>query len=310
MGAPQNWADRQLPVGDDVFLDHVGIFTADLGAAGAQLSRLGFAVSPVNLQQNADAEGRLKPSGTSNRLAVLRRGFLEVLAATHDTPLGDQLKAALARYAGLHLIALSHADIPRQRERLVALGFAMQEVVNLRRHKQTAEGLREVRWSVLRPQPGVMPEGRVQFAYCHTPELTWPEPPAPLANAADGLTDILLCVEDRRAAADRFGRFAGRDPHDDGPFTVVPLDRGRLVFAGADIGPAIPNFILPNMPCMAGQALRCTDLERLRAVLARANIRPVADRGSFVCVDPGDALGSLLLFHDAAVASPWAAVIA
>ena len=55
MGAPQNWADRQLPVGDDVFLDHVGIFTADLGAAGAQLSRLGFAVSPVNLQQNADA---------------------------------------------------------------------------------------------------------------------------------------------------------------------------------------------------------------------------------------------------------------
>jgi hypothetical protein len=61
---------------------------------------------------------------------------------------------------------------------------------------------------------------------------------------------------------------------------------------------------------MAGQALRCTDLERLRAVLARANIRPVADRGSFVCVAPGDALGSLLLFHDAAVASPWAAVIA
>ena len=118
MGAPQTQADRQLPLGNDVFLDHVGYFTADLDAAGAQLERLGFAVSPINLQQNADASGRLKPSGTSNRLAVLRRGFLEVLAATHDTPLGDQLKAALARYAGLHLIALSHADIPRQRERL------------------------------------------------------------------------------------------------------------------------------------------------------------------------------------------------
>lgn len=306
MGAPQTQADRQLPLGNDVFLDHVGYFTADLDAAGAQLERLGFTVSPINLQQNADASGRLKPSGTSNRLAVLRRGFLEVLAATHDTPLGDQLKAALARYAGLHLIALSHADIPRQRERLMSLGFAMQEVVNLRRHKRTADGLREVRWSVLRPQPAVMPEGRVQFAYCHTPELTWPEPPTPLANGADALTDILLCVDDRRAAAERFGRFAGRDPIDEGRFTVVPLDRGRLVFADAAIEIAIPNFTLPNAPCMAGQALCCSDLDLLRGVLARANIRPLVDSGSVVCLAGADALGSLLLFHDAAARSPWA----
>ena len=48
---------------------------------------------------------------------------------------------------------------------------------------------------------GVMPEGRVQFAYCHTPDLTWPEPAPDLPNAADGLTDILLCVAGRREAA-------------------------------------------------------------------------------------------------------------
>jgi len=280
-------ADRQLPVGHEVFLDHVGYFTADLDAAGAQLARLGFAVSPVNLQQNADAQGNLKPSGTSNRLAVLRRGFLEILAATHDTPLGDQLKAALARYAGLHLIALSHADIPAERERLIAEGFAMQEVVNLRRHKQTAEGMREVRWSVLRPQAGVMPEGRVQFAYCHTPELTWNEAAPPLANAADGLSDILLIVRDRQEAAARFGRFAGRAPREEGSLSIVPLDRGRIVLAEPDFTSAISNFTLPNVPCMCGQALFCADLGLVRSILAEAGIRSLVDNDHVVCVVPG-----------------------
>ena len=303
-------ADRQLPVGHEVSLDHVGFFTGDLGAAGSQLERLGFAVSPVNLQQNADAEGRLKPSGTSNRLAVLRRGFLEVLAATHDTPLGDQLKGALKLYAGLHLIALSHADIPHERERLIAEGFAMQEVVNLRRHKQTAEGLREVRWSVLRPQAGVMSEGRVQFAYCHTPDLTWNEAAPPLANGADGLTDILLIVLNRHEAAARFGRFAGRAPREEGRLSIVPLDRGRIVLAEPGFTSAIPNFTLPNVPYMCGQALSCSDLARVREVVARAGIRPLVDNDHVVCVGPGDALGSLLLFHEASVASPWAALAA
>jgi hypothetical protein len=302
--------DRQLPVGGEVFLDHVGYFTADLDAAGAQLARLGFAVSPVNLQQNADAQGRLTPSGTSNRLAVLRRGFLEVLAATHDTPLGDQLKAALARYAGLHLIALSHADIPAERERLIAEGFAMQEVVNLRRHKQTAEGMREVRWSVLRPQAGVMPEGRVQFAYCHTPELTWNEAAPPLANAADGLSDILLIVRDRQEAAARFGRFAGRAPREEGSLSIVPLDRGRIVLAEPDFTSAISNFTLPNVPCMCGQALFCADLGLVRSILAEAGIRSLVDNDHVVCVGAGDALGSLLVFHAASVKSPWAALAA
>jgi hypothetical protein len=308
LSASQGRADRQLPVGNEVFLDHVGYFTADLDAAGARLERLGFAVSPVNLQQNADGQGRLQPSGTSNRLAVLRCGFLEVLAATHDTPLGDQLKAALARYAGLHLIALSHADIPAERERLIADGFAMQEVVNLRRHKEVAGTLREVRWSVLRPQPGVMPEGRVQFAYCHTPELTWNEQAPPLDNGAAGLGDILLIVADVHETAARFGRFAGRAPYVDGRFGIVPLDRGRIAFVGPDFASTIPNFKLPNIPCMIGQALHCTDLGHLRDVLDRAGIRPVVTNEHVVCVGAADALGSLMLFHEASVVSPWAAL--
>ena len=58
-----SWVDRQLPQGDEVFIDHVGYFVADLGAAGAQLERLGFRVSLTNMQTNADASGALELTG-------------------------------------------------------------------------------------------------------------------------------------------------------------------------------------------------------------------------------------------------------
>src|SRR5437868_9174594 len=122
------WTDRQLPERGEVFLDHVGYFVGDLDAAGSQLERLGFRVSLANVQTNTDASGALTPSGTSNRLARLKRGFIEMLAATHDTPLADQFNQAIARYSGLHLIALSAEDMRRERDRLEGMGFAMQEV--------------------------------------------------------------------------------------------------------------------------------------------------------------------------------------
>jgi Glyoxalase-like domain len=303
----ETWTDRQLPVGEEVFLDHVGLFVHDLEAAGQQLERLGFDVSPINLQQNADAAGTLRPSGTSNRLAVMRRGFLEILAATHDTPLAAQLRAGLARHQGIHLIALSHADVSAERARLAAAGFRMQRVVHLRRHRQMPDGLREVAWSVLRPEPGVMAEGRVQFAFCHTPELTWPDGVSGPENGADGLTDLLLCVEDRREAAARYGRYAGRPPANEGAFSVVALDRGRLVFTQPDDLPKIMPAP-PTIPFMAGQAVRSTSIAATRDALARRGVTPLFAAADLVCVGPADALGACLLFHPPSMSAPWSAL--
>ena len=301
--------DQQLPTGNEVFLDHDGYFVRDLEAAGTQLTRLGFNVSPINLQQNADAAGVLRPSGTSNRLASLRRGFIEVLAATHDTPLADQLKKAINRYEGLHLIALSHADIPGERERLIAVGFKMQEVVLLRRHKETPEGMHEVRWSVLRPEPGQMPEGRVQFAYCHTPDLTWTPGAAAPENGADALTDILLCVNDRKEVAARFARYAGRTAIERGERSVIELDRGSIVFIEPnDAAAMLPDFAAPTVPFMAGQALRSTDIATTAATLARHHVTPLFADDEMICVGPADAMGAYLLFHSGAVRDPWGAL--
>ena len=93
-----SWIDRQLPKGDDIFLDHVGFFVEDIEAVGAVLDRLGFTPTPVNIHYNSDEKGNLTKSGTANRLCTFEFGYIEVLGAVADTSLADQLKAALSRY--------------------------------------------------------------------------------------------------------------------------------------------------------------------------------------------------------------------
>lgn len=308
MAAPV-WIDAQLPQGDQVFLCHVGYYVADLAAAGATFERLGFQVSPINVLSHADAEGRQAPGGTSNRLVRLRRGFIELLAATHDTPIADQLKAALARYQGLHLISASHDDIPATRERLIAAGFRVTPMVNLRRPAKAPEGMREVGWSVQRLEPGEMAEGRVQFVKSHTPDLSWPADATVHENRADGLSDLLICVADRREAAVRFGRFTGRELVAGGGEAVLPLERGRIVIIEpGDAGRRLPGFAAPSLPYMAGIAVRTADIAATGDVLRGGGINARFQDDELICLGPDEVLGSYLLFHRPEIAEPWQAL--
>ena len=108
---PATDSDRRLPVGDEIFLDHVGHFVDDPESASRALARAGFAPTPVSIQVNPDpAGGAPRATGTGNVTAMLDRGYLEVLFKTADTPLGRELDAALGRYRGVHLSAFAVAD--------------------------------------------------------------------------------------------------------------------------------------------------------------------------------------------------------
>ncbi len=86
----------------------------------------------------------------------------------------------------------------------------MQDVVELKRRDRTLPGTPEVHFSVLRPQPGVMAEGRVQWVTPHTPDTVWRPDTITTENGAEGLTDMLLCVDDPAGTAARYGRYVGR----------------------------------------------------------------------------------------------------
>src|SRR5262249_28108628 len=97
--------DRQLPILEEVFLDHVGHFVRDPQSASRALARAGFAPTPVSIQVAPDPDGAPRPTGTGNVTAMFTRGYIEVLFKTADTPLSRELEVARARYPGVHLAA-------------------------------------------------------------------------------------------------------------------------------------------------------------------------------------------------------------
>src|SRR5450756_1573336 len=90
--------DRQLPVGEEIFLDHVGHFVIDPDAASEALLRAGFAVTPRSVQVNPDGEGGVRLTGTGNVTSMFRRGYIEILFKPADTALGREFNVALTRY--------------------------------------------------------------------------------------------------------------------------------------------------------------------------------------------------------------------
>src|SRR5262245_42204672 len=126
MHAARPEADRQLPLGEEIFLDHVGHFVRDPDAASRALARAGFAPTPMSIQVNPAPDGSERLTGTGNVTAMLARGYIEALFKTADTPLGREFETALARHAGVHLTAFAVADAAAAPRRLRGRGVRMQ----------------------------------------------------------------------------------------------------------------------------------------------------------------------------------------
>ena len=290
---------KQLPTGNELFLDHVGYFLADLEGAAARFERLGFTVSPVNIHYN-DADGELVRSGTANRLIVFEAGYIEALGQVADTPLGAELAAGVARYEGLHLIALAHGRV----EEHDAGGTDMRPTVFLRR---PLEDGRIVRATVRRATAEAMPEGRVQLLTHETPELIWLPGMDRHANAARALTGYLQIVADPEEATGRYARFAGRPARRSGSVFEIALDRGRFALAGPDaLGALLPDAAPPSLPFAAALGIESADLDRTRFLLANAGIT-IHGRPDRLLVPPAEGLGAWIDFHRAGAPPLWAA---
>lgn len=291
------WVDRQLPERDEVFLDHVGFFVENMDEAARRFERLGFSVSEQNTHFNANEAGELVPAGTVNRLITLRAGYLEVLAASSDTPLADQLRRSLQRYQGLHLIALGHADVAAIEPRIRAEGLELQPTVSLRRPIETPEGEATVGFTVLRTAPGVMAEGRVQYCQHLTPEHVWRSGMSDHANAAEALTEMLIVAQDVEETVRRYERFSLRPASHENGAAALELDRGRLLISSTDVAAGrLPGLRIPSLPYCAAVTLRSSDLDRTAQVLAANGVEPVKQLPGLLTIGPEDGLGAWIIF--------------
>lgn len=273
MEAAKSEADRQLPIADEIFLDHVGHFVPDPQAATRALLRAGFAPTPVSIQVNPAPDGTSRLTGTGNTTAMFARGYIEALFQTADTPLGRELAAGMARYPGVHLAAFAVADAAKAHRRLAGAGFRMQPLVEMQRPVDTGGAPGTAAFTLARVEPGEMPEGRIQILTHRTEPMVWQPRWLAHPNGALALTSILIVTGDVADAARRFARFTGRHPTATASGERVVLDRGQIDLVSVEtFTQRMPEIPIPSLPFMGAYGIKVASLAALAELLQRAGL--------------------------------------
>jgi hypothetical protein len=263
--------DRQLPLGEEIFLDHVGHFVPDREAASHAFMRCGFAPTPVSVQVNPD--GAL--TGTGNVCAMFARGYVEVLFKTAATPLAAELDISMARYPGVHLAAFAVADAAKAHARLGTTGFALRPLVHFQRPVGTEAGPATTAFTVARVERGAMAEGRIQILTHHTEDAVWQKRWLVHPNGARGLASVVIVVSDVEEAAARFVRFTGRPAMSARAGAVIALDRGRVeLVSRAAFESTLPEIRVAGLPFIGAYGIVVASLDAAEAFLSRAGLRP------------------------------------
>ena len=266
---------RQLPVGEEIFLDHVAHFVRDAHAATRALVRAGFAPTPVSIQVIPDAAGgEPRPTGTGNITAMLGEGYVEALFKTSDTALSGELDKAMRRYCGLHLVAFAVVDAQTAHRRLAAAGFRVRPLVHMQRPVATDSGSGTAAFTVARVEPGEMAEGRIQILTHHTQEMVWQPRWLSHPNRALALQGVVIAVENVQEAGRRYARFTGRQATAL-PFGLrIELDRGRLDLVSRErFEHMLPGLAIPSLPFIGGCEIRVASLAKLKESVDRAHLR-------------------------------------
>src|SRR6266446_1418685 len=153
-------------------LDHIGIAVPDVAAAASVYERLGFHLTALQQQAGPlEPDGPIVVWGSANRCAMLEDGYLEIIGIVDPALYDNQLGQFLARYHGMHIMALGVDDAEAQLTRLRKAGLAAPGVRPMQRKVAIPTGEALVRFK--RVPLADAPEGRIQLIEHLTPELMW-----------------------------------------------------------------------------------------------------------------------------------------
>jgi hypothetical protein len=277
--------DRQLPISEEIFLDHVGHFVRDPDAAAVAFARAGFAPTPKSAQVAPD--GGL--TGTGNVCAMLSRGYVEVLFKTADTPLGREFEAALARHSGLQLAAFAVADAVAWHHRLGEAGFRTRPLAPFSRPVGTENGTATAAFTVARVEPGEMAEGRIQMLTHHTEDAVWQPRWLTHPNGATGLASLVIAVADVDEAAARYARFCGRPATATKSGQCIQLDRGRIDLVTAQaFAAALPEIAIPSLPFIGAYGVMLSSIDQVEAILRAGGLSSRRVESSVIAPFPNE----------------------
>lgn len=199
-------------------LDHVGIVAPELAALAARFGALGFTVTP-----RADHEG----GRTGNHCVMLNGSYLE-LVSTLPGGTSATLARFLARYSGIHIMALRIDDETACVARLERAGFpGLRPTETSRVLDGTRPDSPMVGFVLVTPPDP--PEGRVHLIRHRTPDVLWQPATMVHANHVVRLAAVEMVVAEPAVTAAWFSRVAGRPvvPDPAGGF-ALPLPEGSV----------------------------------------------------------------------------------
>ena len=291
-------AAAQAPRPGKLSLDHAAHFVPDIAQAAPALESLGFTLTPFSAQSHRlEPGGPLVPAGTGNRCVMFKRGYVECLTPTGESQVANQLRNAIKRYTGIHLIAFGTSTPEADHARLVHERFAPLDPVALQRPIGTPAGEDTARFTVVRVPPDTMAEGRIQYCQHHTPELVWQPQWLKHANRAIALTAVILCMEDPAEAAARYSRFTGLKAIGEGDRWHLDTSRGRLLFRSPAVIRRVFNVEPATLPWIVGYALASHNMEVTRKHIAATGFAHGSlDAERFYVVPPAS-VGGIIVFE-------------
>ncbi|WP_214407926.1 VOC family protein [Pseudonocardia lacus] len=296
---------------------HVGHVVPDIEAASARYRRMGFHVPAPRFPVLATAGEGVRAVGAGNTHLSFGRNFVELVAPLgadvpdeHLVPLvvpdgarervavsiaatTARVRAALERFAGVHILVLQTSDVDAAAARLTGAGIGHGGVVRLTR--PAVDGGAPVPIALLEVDAGHSPEGRLALAE----ELG--ETGAEHPNGATELVGPVLCAPDAEldGHAERYARLLARPVREAGPTRVLDLGAGRVVLVGASaLDAVLPGERPPTLPAFVAFAVRVRDLAATRELLVGEGfpVRSAPDGAAFV---PAAAAGGCaLVFTD------------
>ncbi|HEX4569457.1 MAG TPA: VOC family protein [Dongiaceae bacterium] len=283
----------------ELSLDHVGIAVADLDAGEAQFQRLGFQLTPRGYHTLPPSSlGAARPrTGTGNHCAMLRRGYLEIIGIT-DPAYQGRLRADLARYEGLHLVAFGTEDAAATASALLGAGFEAAQPRILERPIEERGKTQLARFEIVDFPERLLPEGHFFAIHHGTPDLLWKPGLTTHPNGVTGLEMLTVAVVDPADFARRLGRCLGIEP-EAGDGLLFRLAAGKVgVVDGGWIARHLPGKT-PALPYIAGIGLATADMGKAADLLKRNGIDHERKSDALI-VSPAQACGAFIEFRPSA----------
>ncbi len=274
------------------WLDHVAVATDSLDRAAAAYRRLGF-----KLTRRSSHSGNDGPWGTGNHCAMLRDGYFELIGITDPSLYHDHLKAALARYTGLHLLALGTSDTNQSHDDVASCGAAIKKPYDIARQVPFGDGEKEGRFRITEIDEAWFPEADFFFCQHDTPDVLWQPNLLDHPNGVTALKSATLVSADPEATAQRMERVTGVSPDKVGAGCVFNLARGAIeVTPPQDVIKQFPGVVPPVLPWVAAVTFRVSDLDLIRDITHAGGIEQNDHADGGVWVGPQSAEGAVVVF--------------